>query len=93
MSTVLLVVLATGGFWFRKPELRAMVNDELSRAHRADGLATGFVLAMVTGIILYVVGTAVPLSDRLAIHVIVSIGIGAAVIRFGMLERRDDAVG
>jgi hypothetical protein len=48
---------------------------------------------MVTGIILYVVGTAVPLSDRLAIHVIVSIGIGAAVIRFGMLERRDDAVG
>jgi hypothetical protein len=93
MSTVLLVVLATGGFWFRKPELREMVNDELSRAHRADGLATGFVLAMVTGIVLYVVGTAVPLSDRLAIHVIVSIGIGAAVIRFGMLEQRDDRIG
>jgi ABC-type Fe3+ transport system permease subunit len=93
MSAVLLAALVTGGFWLRKPELRSMVNDEVSRAHRASALATGFILAMLTGIILYVVGTAVPFSDREVIHLIVSVGIGAALIRFGMLERRDEHIG
>jgi ABC-type Fe3+ transport system permease subunit len=88
MSVVLLTALVTGGFWLRKPEVRAMLNDELSRSHRADALGTGFVLAMLAGIILYLVGTAVRMTDRDVIHVIVSAGIGAALIRFGMLERR-----
>ena len=93
MSIVLLAALMTGGFWLRKPELRAMMNDELSRAHRADGLATGFVLAMASGIILYVAGTVTPITDREAIHIIVSVGIGTALIRFGFLERRSDRLG
>ena len=93
MSAVLLAALVTGGFWLRKPELRSMLNDEVNRAHRASALATGFILSMLTGIILYVVGTAIPLSDHEVIHLIVSVGIGAALIRFGMLERRDDHIG
>ena len=93
LSAVLLTALVTGGFWLRKPELRAMLNDELSRAHRADALRVGFILAMIAGIVLYVVGTAVALSDREVIHLIVSVGIGAALIRFGMLERRGDSLG
>ena len=93
LSVVLLVALVTGGFWLRKPQLRAMLNDELSRAHRADALRVGFILAMLAGIILYVVGTAFPMTDREVIHLIVSVGIGAALIRFGMLERRGDTIG
>jgi len=93
MSAVLLAALVTGGFWLRKPELRSMLNDEVNRAHRASALATGFILSMLTAIILYVVGTAIPLSDHEVIHLIVSVGIGAALIRFGMLERRDDHIG
>jgi hypothetical protein len=93
MSAVLLAALVTGGFWLRKPELRAMVNDELSRAHRANALATGFVLSMVSGIVLYVLGTTIPMSDREVIHLIVSAGIGGALIRYSMLERRDDRLG
>ena len=93
MSVVLLGALVTGGSWLRKPALRAMLNDELSRAHRADALGVGFVLAMMTGIIVYVVGTAVPMTDREVIHLIVSIGIGGALIRFALLERRADHVG
>lgn len=89
MSGVLLAALATGGLWLRKPELRAMLNDEVSRAHRANALGVGFVLAMLTGIILFVLGTAIRMTDREVIHLIVSVGIGAALIRFGMLERRD----
>ncbi len=90
---MLLAALVTGGFWLRKPELRAMVNDELSRAHRADALRTGFVLSMLSGIVLYIIGTAIPMSDREVIHLIVSAGIGAALIRYGMLERRDEHLG
>ncbi|MGE5561915.1 MAG: hypothetical protein ACM3ZV_01255 [Bacillota bacterium] len=93
LSVVLLAALVTGGFWLRKPELRAMLNDELSKAHRADALRIGFILAMLAGIVLYVVGTAFPMSDREVIHLIVSVGIGAALIRFGMLERRGEQLG
>lgn len=93
MSAVLLGALVTGGFWLRTSALRAMLNDELSRAHRADALGVGSVLAMMTGIFLYVVSTAIPMTDREVIHLIVSIGIGGALIRFGMLERRADHVG
>ena len=93
MSAVLLAALVTGGFWTRKQALREMINDELSRAHRSDALAVGFVLAMLTGIILYVVGTAIPMSDREVIHLIVSVGIGAALVRFGILERRGHDLG
>ncbi|HYX46508.1 MAG TPA: hypothetical protein VE820_06780 [Sphingomicrobium sp.] len=92
LSAVLLAALATGGFWLRKPELRSILNDELSRAHRADALRIGFILAMLAGIILYAVGTAVPMTDREVIHLIVSVGIGAALIRFGMLERRGEKI-
>lgn len=93
MSAVLLAALVTGGFWLRNAPLRALLNDELSRAHRADALGVGFIMAMLTGIILYVVGTVIRMTDREVIHLIVSIGIGAALIRFGMLERRADHLG
>lgn len=88
MSAVLLAALVTGGFWTRRAELRAMLNDESSRAHRADAIGTGFVVAMATGIVLYVVETVSPMSSPEVIHMIVSFGIGAALIRFGFLERR-----
>ena len=88
MSAVLLAALVTGGFWLRARELRDIVNDETSSAHRADALGTGFVVAMITGIALYIIGTATPVSDREAIHAIVSLGIASALVRFGWLERR-----
>ena len=93
LSTVLLAGLVTGGFWLRKPELRAMLNDESSRAHRADALGTGFVVATATGIILYVVNSVSPMSGREVIHLIVSMGIVAALIRFAFLEKRAHADG
>jgi hypothetical protein len=88
LSAVLLAGLVTGGFWLRRPELRAMLNDESSRSHRADALGTGFVVSMVTGIVLYVLNTFSPMTSREAIHLVVSLGIVAALIRLGYLERR-----
>ncbi|MEO7564599.1 MAG: hypothetical protein ABIR63_04885 [Sphingomicrobium sp.] len=88
MSAALLILLVTGGFWLRKPELRAMLNDEGTRAHRADALGTGFVVAMITGIIVYVINSGSQMTSREVIHLIVSLGIAAALVRFGFLERR-----
>jgi hypothetical protein len=88
MSLVLLAALVTGGFWRRPPALRAMLNDETNRAHRADALGTGFVVAMATGILLYVIDTVSPMMGREAIHLVVSFGIAAALLRFASLEMR-----
>ena len=88
LSAVLLAVVLTGGAWFRPRELRALLNDEVTRAHRLEGIQWGFVAAMATSIGLYFVSLFEPLAGREAIHIILSLGLGAALIRFGILERR-----
>ena len=88
LSLVLLAALYTGGFWFHRREVRKLMNDEITREHRAKALSLGFLVAMLAAIALYVVDMAEPVGTRVAIHVIVTLGIGAALIRFGMLERR-----
>jgi len=88
MSIVLLVVLANGGYWFRSREVRALMNDEATQAHRTDAFRFGFFAAMIACVGLYVLGWFEPLGGRDVIHVVMSCGIGAALVRFGMLERR-----
>ncbi len=88
MSVVVLIVLLTGGFWFRKPEVRAMIEDEGARANRAAALSTGFVCAMVTAILCYVMQYAWEFSVGEVIHLIVTAGLFSALVRFAMLERR-----
>jgi hypothetical protein len=89
LSALLLALLTTKGFWFRKAEVRNMIDDEGTRANRSAGLQAGFVVAMISGIILYFIDQFEPMAAREVIHVIVSLGLAAALIRFGMLERRD----
>ena len=88
MSIALLAALMSGGGLLRSREMRAVLNDETTRAHRAAAIEVGFVVTMVSAIALYVIATATPVSAREAIHVIVSLGIVAALIRFGWLEQR-----
>jgi hypothetical protein len=88
LSLVLLAALTTKGFWFHRREVRDMIDDEGTRANRGDALGWGFVMAILTAIALFLVSLVERVSAREAIHVIVSLGIAAAIIRFGMLERR-----
>lgn len=88
LSVVILAVLTTGGHWFHKRELRALLDDELTRANRSLALATGFVCAMLTAIILFVMRGALEFTAGEVIHLIVSAGIVSALLRFAMLERR-----
>jgi hypothetical protein len=88
LSLVMLLALATNGFWFQSAEVRALVNDESTKANRADAMTTGFIFAMLGGMVLYFLNQFEPVTAREAIHVILSLGLGAALVRFGMLERR-----
>lgn len=88
LSLVLLLALVTNGFWLQRPEIRALMNDESTRANRASAMTTGFIFAMAGGMALYFLIQLEPVTARVAIHIILSLGLGAALVRFGMLERR-----
>lgn len=88
LSIVLLVGLATGGGWLQSASVRALTDDESTRAHRADALRVGFLATMIAALALYVISLVEPLGVRAAIHILTTAGIATALIRFGMLERR-----
>ena len=68
--------------------MRQLANDETTRAHRDIAFRTGFLASMAGCIALYVATLFEALDGRDAVHVIMTIGIAAALMRFGMLERR-----
>ena len=88
LTLVLLAALTTKGFWLKSREVRELIDDETTRAHRGEALQWGFVFSTLTAIVLYFVTMLEPVGVREAIHVIVSIGMAAALVRFGFLERR-----
>jgi hypothetical protein len=88
LSIVMLLGLATGGFWFRPKNVRALMDDEVTRANRAEAFRVGFLAAMIAAIALYFVTLFEPVGGREAIHILMTVGIAAALLRFGLLERR-----
>lgn len=88
LSIVLLVGLATNGAWFRPRAIREVINDESTRAHRQMAYVCGFWAAMLAALAVYVLNMFEPVSGRDAVHVVVTVGIASALVRFGMLERR-----
>ena len=88
LSLVLVMAIATNGFWLQSPEVRALIDDENTRANRARAMSAGFIAAMLGGIALYFITQFEAVTAREAIHVILSLGLAAALVRFGMLERR-----
>lgn len=64
------------------------MDDEVTNANRSRAMTIGFVFAMVGGMALYFFDQFEAVTARQAIHGILSLGLGAALVRFGMLERR-----
>jgi hypothetical protein len=88
LSAVLLAAIATKGFWLQPREVRSMIDDELTRANRSDAMGCGFVFALLTCIAIYFITMFEPVNGRDAVHIVMSDGLGAALIRWGWLERR-----
>ena len=89
----LLALLATGGGLMRGRNVRALLNDELTRANRLQAYVAGFWAAMVAAVGFYVIDLFDPVEAREAIHAIVSAAIAAALITFSVRERRNAGFG
>ncbi|WP_114227194.1 MULTISPECIES: hypothetical protein [Sphingomonas] len=85
---VLLTILMFGGGWFQGEGVRAALNDETTRAHRRCAMANGFVAALVCGLFITVLNSFVPLETGLAVRVLITASVSAALLQFGKLERR-----
>ena len=88
MSALVLLLLTTGGFWFRSPEVRAMLAGDDTRANRAGAFRTGFLFAMITGIVLYLIQFTWEFSPGDGIQLIVTVGLVSALLHFSITERR-----
>lgn len=88
LSVVLLLGLATKGFWLERKEVRALVDDENTRANRTDAMRWGFLFAMSSAIGVYILTMFQAVTGREAVHIILSFGIAAALLRWAVLERR-----
>jgi len=88
LAAVLLAIVMTGGFWLRARAVRALMEDEVTRANRASAISFAFATTMIAAIVLYVFLPLLALDSRATIHVLVSIGLISAMIRFAVLERR-----
>ena len=89
LSIVILAALATKGFWLEPKAVRDLIDDENTRANRNDAMRWGFLFSMGGAIAVYALTLFdVSITARDAVHIVMTIGIPAALIRWGMLERR-----
>ena len=88
LTAVILLVLQTGGAWIHPRAVRAVLDDEPTRANRASAFHWGFMALVLTAGTLYPILGIAPMTAREVIHLIVSAGIVVALLRFGFLERR-----
>lgn len=89
LSIVLLAALATKGFWLERKEVRDLIDDENTRANRNDAMRWGFLFSMGAAIAVYALtlfNTTVTARD--AVHIVLTVGILAALVRWGLLESR-----
>ena len=84
----LLFLLATGGAPFRSRQVRALLDDETTRQHRAQAYAVGFWIAVSTAMGIYLLTAFDGVKPRESIHIIVTAAIAGALLTFGALEHR-----
>lgn len=88
LAVVLLALLATGGGWKHGKVVRALLDDEATRAHRAQAYAAGFWAAALCALALYVAAPFVELPAGDIAHILLSVVVAVPALRFVMLERR-----
>jgi hypothetical protein len=87
-ALVLLAALAFAGGRFAGAAVRDLVEDEVSSANRLRAYATGFWAASLSTVALFAYSLFDNLKAQESLHIVLTVGIGAALLRFGALERR-----
>jgi hypothetical protein len=88
LSVLLLFGLATKGFWLEPKEVRDLIDDENTRANRNEAMRWGFLFSMGSAIAVYVLTMFDVVTGREAVHIVLSFGIAAALLRWAVLEKR-----
>ncbi|HEX8064781.1 MAG TPA: hypothetical protein VF535_16410 [Allosphingosinicella sp.] len=87
-AAILLLALAMDGGHFRGRAVRDLVEDEVTRANRLRAYAAGFWAAMATVFGIYGLSVFDNIQGRESLHLIMTFSLAAALITFGMLEKR-----
>lgn len=87
---LILTILMTGGALFVPRKIRALANDEVTRANRAVAIQTGFFVAMFIAVLLVVVSPFDPIEGQRAGHMLISISLGITLLVFGLREMMTD---
>lgn len=93
LVVLILILLATGGFLLRGRKVRDLLNDETSRLNRLASQALGFWVTIVTALALYVQSIFEPVTFNEGVHILVTLGVGSALISFAVRERRAHELG
>ena len=83
----LLVTRLQGGL-LNSREVRALINDDVSREHHRRGIVTGFWVAMTMAMAIYFLPLFAGYSSRESVYMIVTLSVGAALLKFCWLELR-----
>lgn len=89
----ILLLLATGGYLLRGSRVRDLLNDETSCVNRLASQALGFCVTTITALALYVGSIFGPVSFNEGVHILVTLGVGSALISFAARERRGHGLG
>lgn len=81
-------VLMTGGRWLVPGRLRALADDEVTRANRSAAIEMGFLVSMLTAIVVFLLAPLEPLTAQRGAHLVFSLGLASALIAFGAAEGR-----
>lgn len=88
-AALLLVLLATGGGGLMNSrQIRLLINDEVSQSHYRTAVISGYWVAMVAAMGLYVLEGFMKLTGRDVVYVVVSASIVVALFVFSYLEFR-----
>ena len=90
---LMLLLIGTGGFLLKGWTVLDLLNDEASRHNRLRSQALGFWSAMTAAVAVYVCAIYQPIDLKLALHIIVTAGVGAALLSLAALERRAHRLG
>jgi len=93
LSVLMLMLIGTGGYLLKGWRVLDLLNDEASRHNRLRSQAVGFWSAMIAALAVYVAALFYSIDLKLALHIIVTAGIGMALVSFAALERRAHSIG
>jgi len=85
---LLLAFLAIGGGILTNREIRALVNDEVSRLNYKTSAVAGFWVAMTTALAIYLVPQLDHFTGRQAVYIVVTSSVAVASMLFSYLELR-----